>query len=131
MNRDYLTVADILGMHAILIEKYGGMAGIRDMGSLESAAFRPQSGYYSDIVEEACALTESLLINHPFMDGNKRTAFAACSVFLRINGQHIKADSNKVFMHIIRWLQLQPTERFRTMPNDLRTLVEIQNKPKQ
>jgi len=131
MNRDYLTVADILGMHAILIEKYGGMAGIRDMGSLESAAFRPQSGYYSDIVEEACALMESLLINHPFMDGNKRTAFAACSVFLRINGQHIKADSNKVFMHIIRWLQLQPTERFRTMANDLRTLVEIQNKPKQ
>ena len=131
MNRDYLTVADILGMHAILIEKYGGMAGIRDMGSLESAAFRPQSGYYSDIVEEACALMESLLINHPFIDGNKRTAFAACSVFLRINGQHIKADSNKVFMHIIRWLQLQPTERFRTMANDLRTLVEIQNKPKQ
>ena len=130
MNRDYLTVADILGMHAILIEKYGGMAGIRDMGSLESAAFRPQSGYYSDIVEEACALMESLLINHPFMDGNKRTAFAACSVFLRINGQHIKADSNKVFMHIIRWLQLPPTERFRTMANDLRTLVEIQNKPK-
>ena len=131
MNRDYLTVADILGMHAILIEKYGGMAGIRDMGSLESAAFRPQSGYYSDIVEEACALMESLLINHPFMDGNKRTAFAACSVFLRINGQHIKADSNKMFMHIIRWLQLPPTERFRTMANDLRTLVEIQNKPKQ
>lgn len=131
MNRDYLTVADILGMHAILIEKYGGMAGIRDMGSLESAAFRPQSGYYSDIVEEACALMESLLINHPFMDGNKRTAFAACSVFLRINGQHIKADSNKLFMHIIRWLQLPPTERFRTMANDLRTLVEIQNKPKQ
>ena len=131
MNRDYLTVADILGMHAILIEKYGGMAGIRDMGSLESAAFRPQSGYYSDIVEEACALMESLLINHPFMDGNKRTAFAACSVFLRINGQHITADSNKLFMLIIRWLQLPPTDRFRTMANDLRTLVEIQNKPKQ
>ena len=74
---------------------------------------------------------ESLLLNHPFMDGNKRTAFAACSVFLRINGQHIKADSNKLFMLIIRWLQLPPTERFRTMANDLRTLVEIQNKPKQ
>ncbi|SBV95218.1 Death-on-curing family protein [uncultured Desulfovibrio sp.] len=131
MNRDYLTVADILGMHAILIEKYGGMAGIRDMGGLESAAYRPQSGYYSDIVEEACALMESLLINHPFIDGNKRTAFAACSVFLRINGQHITADSNKLFMLIIRWLQLPPTERFRTMTNDLRNLVKIQNKPKQ
>ena len=105
--------------------------GIRDMGGLESAVYRPQSGYYSDIVEEACALIESLLLNHPFMDGNKRTAFAACSVFLRINGQRIKADSNKLFMLIIRWLQLPPTGRFRTMANDLRTLVEIQNKPKQ
>lgn len=131
MNRDYLTVADILGMHAILIEKYGGMVGIRDMGSLESAAYRPQSGYYSDIVEEACALMESLLINHPFMDGNKRTAFAACSVFLLINGQRIKADSNKLFMLIIHWLQLPPAERFRTMANDLRNLVEKQTKPKQ
>ena len=77
------------------------MTGIRDMGGLESAAYRPQSGYYSDIVEEACALMESLLINHPFMDGNKRTAFAACSVFLHINGQRIKGDSNKLFMPFV------------------------------
>ena len=131
MNRDYLTVADILGMHAVLVEKYGGMAGIRDMGGLESAVHRPQSGYYADIIEEACALMESLLINHPFMDGNKRTAFAACSVFLHINGQRIDADSEQLYMCIIHWLQLPPAQRFTTMTSDLRSLVETQNKQQQ
>lgn len=57
------------------------------MGAVESSIYRPQCGYYADIVEEACALMESLLINYPFVDGNKRTAFAAFDVFLRINGK--------------------------------------------
>ena len=131
MSRDYLTVADILGMHAVLVEKYGGMTGIRDMGGLESAVYRPQSGYYADIVEEACALMESLLINHPFMDGNKRTAFAACSVFLHINGQRIDADSEQLYVCIIHWLQLPPAKRFATMTNDLRSLVAMRNKQQQ
>src|SRR5579884_2252605 len=86
---DYLTLADVLAMHATLIERYGGTRGIRDAGALESALFRPQSGYYKDIIEEAAALLESIAINHPFLDGNKRTAFAACDVFLRINGYTI------------------------------------------
>ncbi|WP_394026428.1 type II toxin-antitoxin system death-on-curing family toxin [Desulfovibrio falkowii] len=131
MSRDYLAVADILGMHAVLVEKYGGMAGIRDMGGLESAVYRPQSGYYSDIVEEACALMESLLINHPFMDGNKRTAFAACSVFLYINGHRIDADSEQLYLLVIQWLQLPPAKRFTTMVSDSRSLVKKQNKQKQ
>ena len=131
MSRDYLAVADILGMHAVLVEKYDGMAGIRDMGGLESAVYRPQSGYYSDIVEEACALMESLLINHPFMDGNKRTAFAACSVFLYINGHRIDADSERLYTLVIQWLQLPPAKRFTTMVSDLRSLVKKQNKQKQ
>ena len=124
MSRDYLTVADILGMHAILVERYGGMPGVRDMGGLESAVYRPQSGYYTDAVEEACALLESLLINHPFIDGNKRTAFAACSVFLQINGHGMRADSDWLYAAIIRWLQLPPSERFSTMLTDLRTITE-------
>jgi death-on-curing family protein len=70
----------------VLLEKYGGADGLRDAGALEAAAFRPQCGYYNDQVEEAAALLESLLINHPFIDGNKRTAFAAADVFLRLNG---------------------------------------------
>ena len=85
-QRDYLTVADVFGMHAVLMKRYGGAPGVRDPGALESALFRPQTGYYEDIVAEAAALLESLAIIHPFVDGNKRIAFAAADVFLRING---------------------------------------------
>jgi death-on-curing protein len=83
---DYLTVADVLGMHTVLMQRYGGVLGLRDPGALEAALFRPQTGYYEDIVAQAAALLESLAINHPFLDGNKRVAFAAADVFLRING---------------------------------------------
>ncbi len=71
--RDYLTSVEVLALHHALIERYGGARGIRDMGAVEAAVFRPQCGYYADITEEAAALLESLLINHPFVDGNGRT----------------------------------------------------------
>ena len=90
MPRDYLTVADVLGMHTVLMQRYGGAGGVRDPGALEAALFRPQTGYYSDIIAEAAALLESLAINRPFVDGNKRIAFAAADVFLRINGWCLK-----------------------------------------
>ena len=90
MPRDYLTVADVLGMHTVLMQRYGGAGGVRDPGALEAALFRPQTGYYADIIAEAAALLESLAINHPFVDGNKRLAFAAADVFLRINGWCLK-----------------------------------------
>lgn len=63
MSRDYLTTVDVLGLHAILFERYGGASGIRDMGAVESSVYWSQCGYYADTVEEACALMESLLIN--------------------------------------------------------------------
>lgn len=88
-RRDYLGVADVLALHAVLIKRYGGAAGLRDPGALEAALFRPQTGYYADIVAEAAALLESLAVNHPFVDGNKRVAFAAADVFLRINGYRV------------------------------------------
>ena len=88
-RRDYLGVADMLALHAVLIKRYGGAAGLRDPGALEAALFRPQTGYYADIVAEAAALLESLAVNHPFVDGNKRVAFAAADVFLRINGYRV------------------------------------------
>jgi death-on-curing protein len=91
--RDYLTVADVLGMHIVLMQRYGGAGGVRDPGALEAALFRPQTGYYADIIAEAAALLESLAINHPFVDGNKRIAFAAADVFLRINGWCLKRPS--------------------------------------
>lgn len=90
MARDHLTVADVLGMHTVLMQRYGGAMGVRDPGALEAALFRPQTGYYKDIVAEAAALLESLAINHPFVDGNKRIAFAAADVFLRINGWRLQ-----------------------------------------
>jgi death-on-curing protein len=99
--RDYLTVADVLGMHAVLIQRYGGPVGVRDPGALEAALFRPQTGYYEDIVAEAAALMESLAINHPFVDGNKRIAFAAVDVFLRINGWLLQRAPARIHAEMI------------------------------
>ena len=83
---DYLTVIEVLAIHAAMIDGFGGADGIRDLGALESAIFRPGTGYYDGPVEEAAALMESLLQNHPFIDGNKRTAFAAADLHFRWNG---------------------------------------------
>lgn len=125
MKHDYLTTTDVLAIHAVLLRKYGGSEGIRDMGALESAVFRPQSGYYVDLVQEACALLESLLINHPFVDGNKRTAFAACDIFLRINSARINASPALLYDLIIGWIQLAPADRWAKIEEDLRPLVEV------
>ena len=73
-SHNYLTLDDVLGIHQDSIEAFGGSHGIRDVGGLESAAMRPQSGYYADVIAEAAALWASLSQNHPFLDGNKRTA---------------------------------------------------------
>ena len=100
-QRDYLTAVDVIAMHAILLKRYGGAEGMRDPGALESALFRPQSGYYADIIAEAAALMESLAINHPFVDGNKRVAFAAVDVFLRINGYRIRHAPLAIYADMI------------------------------
>lgn len=110
-------------MHTVLIKRYGGAEGIRDMGAVEAAVFRPQCGYYADVVQEACALLESLLINHPFVDGNKRVAFAACDVFLRINGYRINANSTDLLRLMLDWIVLEPSQRFQAMEEALRLLV--------
>jgi death-on-curing protein len=119
---DYLTTADILGLHHILLEKYGGAGGIRDLGALEAAVFRPQCGYYDDIIDEAAALLESLLINHPFIDGNKRVAFAACDVFLRINGCRMSASSAWVFERMMAWLA-NAENRLELIKQDLKSCI--------
>ena len=102
---EYVTTADALFFHKQLIERYGGAPGIRDVGALESALHRPQTGYYDTIIHEAAALLESLVQNHPFIDGNKRTAFAVVDVFLRINGHTITADSAAVYNRFIKLLE--------------------------
>ena len=93
----YLTLAEVVAMHADLIERYGGTPGLRDPGLLDAALYRPQSGYYQDIVEEAAALWESLDQNHPFIDGNKRAAFAAAHAFLFVNGLTVVAEPLRAF----------------------------------
>ncbi|HUD53214.1 type II toxin-antitoxin system death-on-curing family toxin [Parvibaculum sp.] len=98
---DYLTTLEVLAMHEELIALYGGAAGVRDMGALESALFRPQTGYYDDLIAEAAALLESLAVNHPFIDGNKRIAFAVADVFLRLNGFVFDADPVEAYDFMI------------------------------
>src|ERR1700688_676892 len=97
---DYLTVAEVLAFHADLIERYGGSHGVRDQGLLEAALYRPQTGYYADLIEEAAALWESLGQNHPFIDGNKRTAFAATYTFLAINGARLTANAQQTYVFV-------------------------------
>lgn len=105
MPIDYLTVADVLGLHAVLSQRYGGALGARDPGALEAALFRPQTGYYEDIVAQAAALMESLAINHPFVDGNKRVAFAAADVFLRINGWRLHRQPMQIHLEMMKMLE--------------------------
>jgi death-on-curing protein len=97
---DYLTVAEVLAMHADQIERYGGSHGVRDQGLLEAALYRPQTGYYADLIEEAAALWESLAQTHPFIDGNKRTAFAATYTFLAINGARLTVDAQETYVFV-------------------------------
>ena len=85
-ERVYMTVAEVVAIHHLQIEEYGGEHGMLNQGSLEAAVFRPQTGYYNDWSEEAAALLESLVNNHAFLDGNERVGFAATHTFLLLNG---------------------------------------------
>ena len=97
---EYLTIIEVLTIHKIIIDKYGGSHGLRDAGALESALYRPQTGYYNDLIQEAAALWESLSQNHPFIDGNKRVAFAVTYTFLTFNGIKIKVSANEVILFV-------------------------------
>jgi death-on-curing protein len=101
----FLTRDEVIAIHAELIHEFGGPAGIRDPGLLESALFRPRTGYYRDLVEMAAALFESLLMNPPFVDGSKRVAFFAVDVFLRINGHKVKVGANAAHRRLITMLE--------------------------
>ncbi len=98
--REYLTVAEVYRMQHRLIELFGGLHGLRDAGAIEAAVFRPQSGYYDSMEEEAAALMESLGLNRGFLDGNKRIAFAAGDVFLRINGFYLNVTADEGYSFI-------------------------------
>lgn len=90
----YPTLTETLELHTRLIERFGGKAGVRDMGLLESALMRPQTGYYKSLSLQAAALLQSLTQNHAFVDGNKRVAFASTAIFLRMNRYRLKVDAD-------------------------------------
>lgn len=102
---DYLTLEDVIYIHDEQLRIFGGAAGVRDEGLLLSALLRPQTGYYADLIEEAAALWESLTINHAFVDGNKRVAFASTAVFLALNGVGIEETEEAVVAFIYQHLE--------------------------
>lgn len=93
----YLTLEQVFLIHEDQLLRYGGSSGLRDLPLLESAIFRPQSSFggedlYSSIFEKAAALMHSLLLNHPFVDGNKRTATTSMLVFLELNNYRLQVS---------------------------------------
>jgi len=101
----YLTIDDVLYLHAEQLRQFGGAQGVRDEGLILSALLRPQTGYYGDLIEEAAALWESLAMNHGFVDGNKRVAFAATNVFLGLNGLQLTSDAPAIIAFIYQHLE--------------------------
>jgi len=97
----YLTTEQVLFIHSRLIDKTGGSHGIRDLGLLQSAVSRPRATFggrelYPDIFQKAAALIESLTKNHPFIDGNKRTAIASAGIFLEKNGYLLETTQEEL-----------------------------------
>ena len=120
MKRWYPDLDDVLAIHEDQIRRFGGSPGIRDMGLVEMSLFRPQTGYYKDVIAEAAALWESFMQNHPFIDGNKRTAFAVLYVFLRVNGYTIVPNAQTVEKFIYDMFDAN-TVKFDNLDNWLRS----------
>lgn len=102
----FLSVSDVLEIHRLVVAATGGADGCRDAGLLDSAVHRPQSAFggvaaYPDIAAQAAALLHSLAKNHPFVDGNKRTAYAAMRIFLRLNGCDLVASEDDKYDFVI------------------------------
>jgi death-on-curing protein len=93
----YLTVEEVLELHRLALEQSGGLAGVRDLGGLDSALVQPQMAFggqelYPSLADKAAALCFSLVCNHPFVDGNKRVGHAAMETFLVLNGWELVAE---------------------------------------
>ena len=97
----FLTLDDILESHQNQIETYGGSHGIRDIGLLESAIAQPEASFdgqylHADIFEMAAAYLYHLVMNHPFVDGNKRVGLEAALIFLEINNENLSASDEEL-----------------------------------
>ena len=101
-----ILLEDILNLHKYSIQKYRGSEGLRDSGLLESAIARPFQTFggedlYPSVFEKAAALGESLIINHPFIDGNKRTGAVAMSALLEDEGLIFSAEEEDFYNFVI------------------------------
>lgn len=106
----------MLTMHDRLHREFGGAVGVRDPGLLESALYRPQTGYYRDLAEMAAALFESLIMNHAFLDGNKRIAFFANDTFLRLNGWRFQVRPQEAHAFLIGLLERHECDFSKLLP---------------
>ena len=98
---------------------------VRDLGLLESALYRPRTGYYRDLAEMATALFESLLMNHPFVVGNKRVAFFSTDVFLRLNGWCLRVDATEAHRFLIQLLDDHLADYAHLLPWIRRSLTQL------
>lgn len=101
-----ISVEQALKIHTIAIEKFGGANDVRDMGGLESALARPFQSFggedlYPSIFEKAAAIGESLIMNHPFIDGNKRSGYLLMEALLRYEGYKITASDESLYNLVI------------------------------
>lgn len=99
MKVSYLSLGAVLYLHEQLIKAFGGAPGIRDEGALRSSLARPRATFggqplYPSLLEKAAALLESLCLNHPFVDGNKRVAYSAAGLLLELQGWRLNADAD-------------------------------------
>ena len=102
----YLSAEEIVRIHFKVIKVYSGKGGVRDIGLLQSAVARPRAGFgdyeaYPDIFIKAAVLLHSLTKNHPFIDGNKRTALTACGLFLKRNGYLLEVSSEELLQFVL------------------------------
>lgn len=121
----FLSRDEVLEIHKKLIERFGGKSGVRDLGLLESALYRPKTGYYNDLTEMAAALFESLIMNHPFIDGNKRVAFFSTDVFLRLNDYKFRVISDKAHKFLIGLLESDKCNYDNLLPWIKKSIVPI------
>jgi death-on-curing protein len=112
----YLYPKQVLYLHEQIIQLSGGLGGLRDLKLLESAVYRPQATFggmdlYPDLSSKAAALGHSLILNHAFIDGNKRTGFEAMRLVLRINGYDLRAPLKSKFDFVLKIATKKLTEQ--------------------
>lgn len=125
----FLSLDEAIAIHERVIEKFGGTPGLRDMGLLESALFRPQTGYYTDLAQMSAALFESLISNHAFVDGNKRAAFFFCDIFLRLNGWKLAVESDAAHTFIVGSLEDNACDFDHLLPWIRRHTIKVSQEP--